>query len=116
MLASLEMHCGGVLAVVTIRKADFQATGARPDETENLINEALRIGSVEAVILLTEMNGLCRVSLRSRSRLDVAQIAQRFGGGGHARAAGVRIGNSLDAVRPQVIAAVTEALRQLGLT
>lgn len=116
MLGSLEMHCDGALAVMTIRKADFDATGARPDETENLINEALRIGSVEAVILLTELDGLCRVSLRSRSRLDVAQIAKTLGGGGHARAAGARIGENLQAVKPRVIAALTEALRRLGPT
>ncbi|MCJ7544425.1 MAG: DHHA1 domain-containing protein [Phycisphaerae bacterium] len=114
MLGSLEMHCGGLLAVMTIRKADFDASGTRPDETENLINEALRIGSVEAVILLTELDGLCRVSLRSRTRLDVAQIAKSLGGGGHTRAAGVRISGSLEAVKPRVLAALTEALGRLG--
>ncbi len=114
MLSSLELHCEGKLAVMTIRKADFEATGARPEETENLINEALRVSSVEVAVLLTELDGLCRVSLRSRRRLDVAGLAQRFGGGGHVRAAGARISDSLEAVKRQVLAAVTEALHHLG--
>jgi phosphoesterase RecJ-like protein len=110
MLASLELHGEGRLAVMTIRKADFVAAGAKAEETENLINEALRIGGVEAVILLTEMDGACRVSLRSRSRLDVAEIAQRFGGGGHTRAAGFHSTEDLDAVRPRILQAVLEEL------
>lgn len=112
MLASLEMHCDGLLAVMTLRETDFAETRARPEETENLINEALRIGSVEAVVLLTEMEGMCRVSLRSRSRLDVAAVAQALGGGGHTRAAGVRISESIDAAKPRVLAAVTDALNR----
>ncbi|MCY2923865.1 MAG: hypothetical protein NT031_00220, partial [Planctomycetota bacterium] len=48
MLATLELHHTDKLAVMTIRQADFAATGARADETENLVNEALRIGSVES--------------------------------------------------------------------
>jgi phosphoesterase RecJ-like protein len=113
MLASLELHAGGKLAVMTIRQADFTETGARPEETENLINEALRIGGVEAVILLTELDGLCRISLRSRSRLDVSTVAAALGGGGHPRAAGVRSTETLEAVKPRILAAMTEALKRL---
>jgi phosphoesterase RecJ-like protein len=116
MLASLELHCDGKLAVMTIRKADYAATGACPEETENLINEALRIGSVEGVVLLTELNGLCRVSLRSRSRLDVAQVAKALGGGGHSRAAGARSSQTLETVKPAILAAMTEALGRLERT
>jgi phosphoesterase RecJ-like protein len=113
MLASLELHGENRLAVMTIHKADFVASGARPEETENLINEALRIGSVEAVILLTEMDGATRVSIRSRSRVDVAEIAQRFGGGGHSRAAGFRSTEGIEAVRPRILHAVAGELNRL---
>ncbi len=114
MLTSLELHNRDQLAVMVIRKADFLASGAQPEEVENLINEALRIGSVEAVILLTEMDGATRVSLRSRSRLDVAEVAQRFGGGGHQRAAGFRSTESLDAIKPRILEAVTGELNRLA--
>jgi phosphoesterase RecJ-like protein len=110
MLASLELHGDGRLAVMMIRKADFAAAGAKAEETENLINEALRIGSVEVAILLTEVDGMTRVSLRSRRRIDVSAIAKRFGGGGHARAAGFRSAETLDAVKPRITQAVAEAL------
>ncbi|MFA6133373.1 MAG: DHH family phosphoesterase [Phycisphaerae bacterium] len=110
MLESLELHAAGRLAVMEIRKADFAATGAMPEETENLINEPLRLGSVEAVILLTESDALVRVSLRSRDVLDVSQIAKGFGGGGHKRAAGLRSTEPIEVIKPRLIAACLAAL------
>ncbi len=112
-LQSLELHSGGRLAVMTIRKADFAETGASPEETENLINEALRIDSVEAVILLVETDGKTRISLRSREDLDVAAIAKQFGGGGHRRAAGIRVPDALDAIKPRLIKAICDELGRL---
>ena len=35
--------------------------------------------------------GPVRVSLRSKGKVDVAKFAERFGGGGHARAAGLKV-------------------------
>lgn len=109
MLGSLELHCGNRLAVMCIRKADFAATGARGDETENLVNEALRMGCVDSSALLVENGEVIRVSLRSRDAVDVAAIAQKFGGGGHARAAGVRISEDIDAVKGRLVKAFEEA-------
>jgi len=113
MLQSLELHEAGRLAVMTIRKADFADTGARPEDTENLINEAMRIGSVEAVVLLVETDGHARVSLRSRKLLDVAEVAKRFGGGGHARAAGIRASETIDAIKPRILKTIADELRRL---
>lgn len=110
MLASLELHCDGQLAVMTLRRRDFRETGARQDETENLINESLRLATVEAAVLLVENTDCVRVSLRSRERVDVATIAKRFGGGGHARAAGCRRADDLDALKRDLIDACAEAL------
>jgi len=110
VLAGLELHCDGRLAAMTIRKADFAATGARADETENLVNESLRLAGVETAILLVENSDCVRVSLRSRDEVDVAAVARSFGGGGHPRAAGLRLDRDLDTLKHQLIAACTEAL------
>lgn len=110
MLDSLELFCGGRLAVMVIRRSDFQAAGARDDETENLINEALRIGTVETAVLLVEMAGFTRVSLRSRDAVDVSAIAARLGGGGHARAAGIRAEQGVDALRERLVEWCSRAL------
>ena len=110
MLESLELFADGRLAIMSIVQRDFAQTGARPDETENGVNEALRIASVEIAILLVEQNGQIRASLRSRKVVDVAQLAQQFGGGGHARAAGVRFDQPLDVAKAKLVAATLACL------
>ena len=115
VLDRIELHCGGALAVMTIRKADFEQTGAREDETENLVNEALRIGAVETAIILVENSDCVRASLRSRDAIDVASIAKEFGGGGHQRAAGLRLDEDMDALKQRLVERCSEALREAGL-
>ncbi len=113
VLESLELHCDDRLAVMTVRRSDFERTGARPDETENLVNEALRMATVEEAVILIENDDVVRVSLRSRDDVDVAEIARRFGGGGHARAAGFRAEEDVDAVRKRLIDVCTAELARL---
>lgn len=110
MLQSLELYCGGRLASMVLRNADFEATGAMREETENLINEALRIGTVDTVVLAVENPDCVRISLRSRDAVNVARLAERFGGGGHPRAAGIRIAGDLDQLKRRIVAACAEAL------
>ncbi len=110
MLTGMELHCDGRLAVMTIRQSDFAETGARPSETENLINEALRIDSVAAVVLLVEQADMIRASLRSRGEFNVAEVASQFGGGGHARAAGCKRPGDLDEFKQLLTDACRKAL------
>lgn len=110
VLDGIEFACGGRLAVMTLRKADFQQTGAREAETENLVNEALRVGAVDTAVLLVETTDCVRVSLRSRGAVDVAAVAQGFGGGGHRRAAGLRLDEDIDTLKRRLVAACSDAL------
>lgn len=109
---SLELLAEGKLAVMQVRKRDFEETRADVPDTENLINIPLQIQTVQASILLTEPKdgGAIRVSLRSKGQVDVARFAEKFGGGGHARASGLRIDGTLQAAREKVVAAMVDAL------
>jgi len=110
MLRSLELHAGGLLAVMYIRGADFAAEGVDLRDTEDLVNEAGRLVGVEGTILFVEQPDHVRVNFRSRSRLDVAALARQFGGGGHERAAGARLRGVWEDCVPRVIAAAVAAL------
>jgi phosphoesterase RecJ-like protein len=111
MLQTLELHAADRLAVMMLRQADFQAVGADRSMTEDLVNEAARLGSTEATLLfIEEPDGVVRVNFRSKTTLDVSVLAKQFGGGGHARAAGARPQGSWDDLVPRIIAATTEAL------
>jgi phosphoesterase RecJ-like protein len=114
MLDSLELHFDDRLAVMALREADFRAAGARQDETDNLINESLRIATVEIAVLLSQAPELTRVSLRSREQVDVSRVAADFGGGGHVRAAGFKSERPLDELLPAILVACGEALDAAG--
>lgn len=111
MLQTIELHADGRLAVLKLRPGDFAAAEADPTMTEDLVNEATRIGSTDATILFTEeADGRVRVNLRSKRELDVSGLARRFGGGGHVRAAGARPAGTWDEIVPQVIAAAVKEI------
>ncbi len=100
-LQSLQLLADGKLAVMSLSKADFEAANGTSDDAEGLINVPLSVASVEVAILFSEplTPGPIRVSLRSKGNVDVAEFAQQFGGGGHARAAGLKVEGKLrDAV------------------
>jgi phosphoesterase RecJ-like protein len=109
---SLELFCDNRLAVMNLGKSDFEQTGAKVPDTENVINIPLQIASVEVSLLLVEPVdfGPIRVSLRSKGSVDVARFAERFGGGGHARAAGLKLAGDMVGVRQTIVAAMTQAL------
>ena len=92
-MQSMKLLADGRLAVMRIEKKDFQETGANVPDTENMINIPMQIQTVQVVMLVTEPMdfGPVRVSLRSKGQVDVAEFAQKFGGGGHARAAGLKV-------------------------
>ena len=111
MLNGLELKADGKLAVMCLRAADFEATGTDSSMTGELINEATRLAGTEATLLFVEEpDRTVRVNLRSKRTLDVSALATRFGGGGHARAAGARLRGDWDTVVPCVIAETIEAL------
>jgi phosphoesterase RecJ-like protein len=109
---SLELMLDGRLAVMRVRKKDFEETRANVPDTENLINIPLQIRTVQVSILLVEPkdSGPVRVSLRSKGQVDVAKFAEQFGGGGHARASGLKLDGSLDAAHDRVVEAMVRTM------
>lgn len=99
VLGRVTLEFGGRLAHTLVTLQDFVDTGALPSDTEELVNSGLTIEGVLASFILVEQpGGRVKASLRSRSELSVAAIAERFGGGGHRQAAGVMLpGPLLDA-------------------
>lgn len=90
ILEHVKEECGGRLLWTYVSTADFAATGAQKTDTEDAINMLLAVAGVQAAILFVELEpGVTKVSLRSRSAVDVRAIAEKFGGGGHRQAAGV---------------------------
>ena len=110
-IETLRPALDGRAMVMRLTQSLFREVGADIGDTENLINECMRIRGVQVGLMLVEAEGdEVRVSLRSRPPVDILRVAKQFGGGGHHRAAGARLEGSLDAVEAKVLALVAEAL------
>ncbi len=94
----------GPLAWIWATQKQMERAGAKEEDCEGLVNYALSIGDVEVAVFFRELpDGRFRVSLRSKGKLDVAAIAEQFGGGGHACASGCSVDGPLHAAVESVL-------------
>jgi len=110
-LDRLEVVHHGQVAHTEIRLADYAATGATPQDTEDLVNFTRSVAGVEVGLFFMEQpRGGVKVSFRSRALVDVARIAEQFAGGGHRLASGAIVEAPLPEARTRVLQAVFAAL------
>lgn len=84
-------------AYMSLSLADQIKYNFQIGDSEGIVNYALSINGIRLAAFFTEKNDLVRVSLRSKGKLSVNQIARKyFNGGGHQNAAG---GNSYTSLR-----------------
>ena len=101
-LSNLHREAG--LAWIWVTQEQMERAGAREEDCEGLVNYALSIGDVEVAAFFHEMpDRRFRVSLRSKGKLNVAAIAEQFGGGGHEYASGLSVDGPLATAVSQVI-------------
>jgi phosphoesterase RecJ-like protein len=116
MLNTLELNFDGRYATQYLLQQDFQQAGAAYQDTENLINECHRMGTVKISALFVELaDGRIRCSLRSRCDIDVSQIAAKFGGGGHRMAAGTYLQGPLSDAMQFIYEQVAQRIQRLQL-
>jgi phosphoesterase RecJ-like protein len=112
-LASLTWECGGRACIGTLPEGIFEATQTGPEDTEGLVDYARSVDGVEIGVLIEERpGGAVKASLRAKDpqyRVDL--IAARFGGGGHACAAGLNVPAGTAHFRADLLAALGEQLR-----
>jgi bifunctional oligoribonuclease and PAP phosphatase NrnA len=119
-LSSLTWIAQGKAGIMTITDKAMNDLGTVGDDTGGFAEPILAVAGAQIAAVLTEMpiqfDGLplIKVSLRSKpgpKAIDVAKLASQFGGGGHARAAGIKFREPLEAARSKVVAAITAALK-----
>lgn len=110
-LSRLEKDNGLVWTSLTI--ADKQEIGYPGNDDADLVNVLSSVKQAEiALIFVEQPHNKVKVSWRARPGLDVSEIAFKFGGGGHAAAAGADIEGSLADVKKRVIIETHKLLDQ----
>jgi phosphoesterase RecJ-like protein len=111
ILERLTVEHGGQVAYTELHRGDYEATGATPQDSEDLVNYTRSVQGVEVGLFFAEQpRGGIKVSFRSRGGVDVARVAETFGGGGHRQASGAVLQTSLAEARARVLQAVAAAL------
>lgn len=111
VLSTLQLYQNDQLAFITVTCEQYQETGTIPEDTELFINYPRSLDTVKVAVFLKEtMEGLVSVSLRSKGKCDIAEVARKFGGGGHRNAAGFK---APDMTLDEVMKALLPELRLL---
>jgi bifunctional oligoribonuclease and PAP phosphatase NrnA len=101
----------GRIAWLWVTEQDMARTCAAEEDCEGIVNIALGIADIEAVVFVRELpDGHVRASFRSKGELNVAAIAERLGGGGHENAAGCTLEGPLVRALDQTLAQLRRAL------
>ncbi len=104
VLSSLTLYYDQQVAVQEMSKEDLEECKAMYEESDTIINIPLKSEAIKVSVFFKENEeGLLRCSMRSKGNIDVAVIAQHYGGGGHKTAAGFKSAYPLEKMKRKVL-------------
>ena len=104
MLDHAERYLDGKLIITYETMEDTKKWGQEGRDSDALYSTLLCVDGVEAVVFVRQdTETTCTAGLRSRDKVDVSQIASKFGGGGHKNASGLSCNGKLDTLIPQIV-------------
>jgi phosphoesterase RecJ-like protein len=99
------------IAITSVTRKMLEDTGTTPDDMESFVSTPKVIQSVKVAALLRETGEReYKVSLRSRDGINVARIAEAYGGGGHRNAAGCTVRAGLETAKAELIEKIKEQI------
>ncbi|HMJ07908.1 MAG TPA: bifunctional oligoribonuclease/PAP phosphatase NrnA [Pyrinomonadaceae bacterium] len=111
VLDTVRRDATGRVATMRQTLAMRSDSGAVDGDNNGFVNIPLAAREVVAVVYMREAgDGSFRVSLRSKGNINVARVAEQFGGGGHRNAAGLRLEGDWDRKETEIVDAVNEAI------
>lgn len=111
------LFLNGVGIASFIRKNVMDFYGVVPKDLEGIVSQLRVTEGVEVAVFMYELKqNEFKVSLRSKSELDVSKIAQYFGGGGHKKAAGFTMAGTPFDVLNNLSEQIEEQLEKLEKT
>lgn len=106
-----KFYANDKIAYISITIEDEKALNIQDDDYSGIASVLKEISGVEVAVLMRSLSSdKTKISLRSKSYLDVSIIAEKFGGGGHARAAGVIVNKSLENAEKAILNELEENL------
>ncbi len=105
IMPSMEFHLGGKVCMVTADIRKLNAMGVEASNVDAWLGLPRSVEGVEAALIFKiHSDNELKLSLRSNDYVDVSALAAKFGGGGHARAAGVTFNEGIESAKAKVLA------------
>ena len=114
VLDRLEHADDGRIIWSTLLESDLEATGAQSAHSEGIIDLLSQAERAEVAILFKDKGTATRISVRTKpGGVDATKLTGRFGGGGHARAAGASLDLPVADARPAVLAEASKLVAEV---
>ena len=110
-LSTLEYFCDNRCAVITVTAEMMRQSGALPEDSDGISNIPRSVQGVDCGVMMKETDDGWKISVRSSERVNAAEVCDKFGGGGHAAAAGCKLKMPYEEAKKALIDAITEALQ-----
>jgi len=111
VLSAMQIDQTGRIAIVYLDHEMAREAGGTYEDTEGLINLPLTVKEIQAVVFFKQDQGdQYRVSMRSKSEIDIGAVAKQFGGGGHKNAAGCTVSGPIDELRKLFLEKLEQAI------
>ncbi len=109
--ALMESYLDGKLTIAAVTQDMMKEMGVSIDELEGFAPLTIQLEDTEVGILLRQReDGVFKCSFRSANDVNVSEICQTLGGGGHAKAAGCTVSGTLDEAKQLLVETVRKAL------
>ena len=100
-----------IVSKVSKKTMDFYMAG--PKDLDGIVNQLMIVKGIECAIFMYETKPMeYKVSMRSGGNVDVSEIAVKFGGGGHVRAAGCTMNGTYHDVINNLSGHIEEQLKE----
>lgn len=111
-ISTMELYCDNKVAIAEVTQEMLKKIDATLEDIDGIIEFIRDIDTVEVACILKEIGEKeIRVGLRSKKYVDVAKIAQKFNGGGHIRASGCTINDSLNNTKHNLLNEIKKNIR-----
>ena len=116
-LNTIKFLCNDKVAIMTVTKEMRVGSGVQDAELEGITGLPRTIEGVILGITIRERNdtNICKISARSHAPVSASKFCERFGGGGHDRAAGCEIKLPKDKAFEVLAKAAEETFKEAGL-
>lgn len=111
IVSESKLYLDGKVIIGQINRETMNQMGAQSNDFDGVINQLRITQGVEVAVFMYPMNDVTlKVSLRSKLYVNVARIAESFGGGGHIRAAGFYFKDNPEGLTEKIVELIKEQI------